>query len=531
MEFDYNQWTAATLHPEDSQAFGELLGGTPTLEEIMMIEENHLIGITTPAPGGSTRIWSAISSLQALHHHQSETNDLKSKIALLEKQITDLKANPNPPLPRTEGTGGGKGVDTWENDFQRLEGVLKELQRMNADYPPAEGGQKDTFLKGGGPTLDSYTETVLPAASQAQDFPSPSSGPLEPTPKAEIEGVLKEQKEDKEDKKVAFKVADEEEEEDYSMFILGGDDGPSKTNEVDPADFMAKDLDGKTVIRNPGEINGQSFTLDNLKNCTIGLFDTTSQVTGDDLVDCRIFIGPCQDSVFLRGCSGCNVIVSCGQFRTRDCKDMNILIHCTRGQPIIESSSNLRIGPFDGSYEELPAQLSASNMSPWDTDWTGVYDFTPPQEGEASHWALLYNETAQSLMGEKLSNISGKILEGKIGNFIPRTWGDDGKAVGERWFVVLGGEDPAAIGYSMLSNLTDLTLVRSRVRQMNASEIEALGGGNLPEGKTIGCEVIGTDLGQKFAKALAGMKVLLFEKAASKKAATEYFGVFESMKH
>lgn len=56
--------------------------------------------------------------------------------------------------------------------------------------------------------------------------------------------------------------------------------------------------------------------------------DSSSTLSIDDCENCRIFIGPSQSSVFVRTTKNSNLIIACGQFRSRDCKDLKILLQC-----------------------------------------------------------------------------------------------------------------------------------------------------------------------------------------------------------
>lgn len=62
------------------------------------------------------------------------------------------------------------------------------------------------------------------------------------------------------------------------------------------------------------------------------------------------------DSIFLRDCSQCRVMVACQQFRSRDCSKMDILLHCS-SQPVIESCTKMKFGCFTASYPQLEGQF------------------------------------------------------------------------------------------------------------------------------------------------------------------------------
>ncbi|PIK55440.1 hypothetical protein BSL78_07668 [Apostichopus japonicus] len=153
------------------------------------------------------------------------------------------------------------------------------------------------------------------------------------------------------------------------LFSKGSDQGEGKEEEEapktyswdtkdrpDPKDFTIEGLKGETAGRVPGTVNGQQFIINNCQDSCIYIFDHSASVTVDNCTGCKIFIGPSKGSVFLRNCSQCKMVLACQQFRSRDCKSVDILLHCDT-QPIIESSTKIRFGCFQYSYPELRDQF------------------------------------------------------------------------------------------------------------------------------------------------------------------------------
>ena len=106
-----------------------------------------------------------------------------------------------------------------------------------------------------------------------------------------------------------------------------------------------------------------------LRICTLG---RTSQVTVDECVRCRILIGPCEGSVFVRNCTDCTITVACKQFRTRECERCDVYLYALT-DPIIESSHAMRIGPFNGGYAHLDAQMKAVGFDPRGSKHASMY--------------------------------------------------------------------------------------------------------------------------------------------------------------
>ena len=57
-------------------------------------------------------------------------------------------------------------------------------------------------------------------------------------------------------------------------------------------------------------------------------------------------------SIFLRNCKSMKCVIACQQFRTRDCRGVDTLLHCD-SKPIIESSIKMKFGCFQYYYPEL----------------------------------------------------------------------------------------------------------------------------------------------------------------------------------
>ena len=145
----------------------------------------------------------------------------------------------------------------------------------------------------------------------------------------------------------------------------------------------------ETLVKMPGEIDGQPFIIEECERCAqprnmhravaahlgarprrcdILLLDNNAQVTIDECFDCRIFVGPCEASVFVRDSKRLDLIVACHQFRTRTCVDITALLHCT-SQPSVEDTKHARLGCFSFFYNDLTPQLLRAKLSPFNNNW------------------------------------------------------------------------------------------------------------------------------------------------------------------
>jgi protein-S-isoprenylcysteine O-methyltransferase Ste14 len=142
----------------------------------------------------------------------------------------------------------------------------------------------------------------------------------------------------------------------------------------------------QTVVRTPGQLDGQQFIIDNCKDCVIHILDHCAQVTIDDCVGCEIIVGPCADAVFARDCRDCTFHAVCQQWRTRDCTDCRLSLWCPN-EPVIEGCSEMEIGPWHLAYPQLCAQFKSADLDPSRPNrCLDVYNFTPPSPGGDAHW-------------------------------------------------------------------------------------------------------------------------------------------------
>ena len=80
-------------------------------------------------------------------------------------------------------------------------------------------------------------------------------------------------------------------------------------------------------------------------------------------------------SIFIRDSTNCVLATVCQQFRTRDCRDIQVFLSCI-SQPIIESSHNIKFACLTLNYEQLSEQYRTAGISPWNNNWGNIHDFT-----------------------------------------------------------------------------------------------------------------------------------------------------------
>lgn len=141
------------------------------------------------------------------------------------------------------------------------------------------------------------------------------------------------------------------------------------------SDFEFSDVSGQTLTKEPGSLNGESFALKNLTDCTVYLLDYTSEVEVTDCRDCKIFIGPVDGPAIFNNCQGSQVTVACQQFQAKNCQNIEFGLYCCT-QPSITGCSAIRFGCWMGAYPMLTAHFAAANLDPQANNWDKVYDIS-----------------------------------------------------------------------------------------------------------------------------------------------------------
>jgi hypothetical protein len=177
---------------------------------------------------------------------------------------------------------------------------------------------------------------------------------------------------------------------------------------INKNDFWIRDRTDETIIRRPGDICGEQFIIENCTNCDFYVLDNSETITIDKCNNCRFFIGPIASSIFVRTSENVKFgALACQQFRTRDCKNMDVLLY-SGTRPIIETTTNIRIGCFNAYYVELANQFSFSKLSVFNNIWNVIHDFTPDQNG--SNYSFLPNTTRYTDFMKSISSVCPDVL-------------------------------------------------------------------------------------------------------------------------
>ena len=158
--------------------------------------------------------------------------------------------------------------------------------------------------------------------------------------------------------------------------------------------YMIKDKENETIYRHYGDLNGADFKLRNNKNCEIYILDWSKGMYIDDCFDCKIFCGPIDGSIFIRGSKNCQISLIARQVRFRSCENIKVFTYCP-SDPAVESSFNIYFAPFNAFFPHLKelfvkGEFKSDEKNHIDTP----YDFTPSEElgGGAPHYLQLPEE-------------------------------------------------------------------------------------------------------------------------------------------
>jgi len=142
--------------------------------------------------------------------------------------------------------------------------------------------------------------------------------------------------------------------------------------------FKNKEHDDQ-LIKHPGEINQQVFEISDCKHCTIVILDITDQTYIDNLSNCRVFIGACSSSIFVRDCKDCVFFTCSRQLRINNVVSSSFYSF-TLSEIHVELSSSLEFGPFQGGYVEQSQHFEQNGFNVDDNLWFDVYDHNDPDK-------------------------------------------------------------------------------------------------------------------------------------------------------
>ncbi|KAI1885108.1 hypothetical protein AGOR_G00216790 [Albula goreensis] len=249
-----------------------------------------------------------------------------------------------------------------------------------------------------------------------------------------------------------------------------------KRDKVDPNDYILKGAKDTTIGRLPGTLNGQQLVIQDCENCNIYIFDHSATISIDDCTNCRVVLGPVKGSVFIRDCKDMKCVVACQQFRTRDCKKVDVFLSCAT-QPIIESSTGMNFGCFQYYYPDLAFHFKDAGLSIFNNNWSNVHDFTPVS-GE-TNWSLLPVDAAVleyvPVPDSESEFKSVRVLTDASRSIVPLTRGGRRKESDESClFVFFAGDYTTANARKLIDEATGKGFVLIQTKESDAEDLTEL---------------------------------------------------------
>jgi hypothetical protein len=138
------------------------------------------------------------------------------------------------------------------------------------------------------------------------------------------------------------------------------------------------------------------------------LLDHSEQVILERLDRCRIIVGACESSVFVRECTNCDMVVYTKQLRTRDCKSVRFGLY-SQTRPVIETSVGLEIGCARLSWFTQGAAMTKARLNPFSSRWSEIHDFNRGASSGEPHWVRMSLEVERSgLLALPIEDRAGK---------------------------------------------------------------------------------------------------------------------------
>ena len=146
-------------------------------------------------------------------------------------------------------------------------------------------------------------------------------------------------------------------------------------------------VDSGVLVKSPGDVDGQVFEMSSCRNTTMVVMDKSEAVQIDNLTNCRVFIGCCVSSIFIRNCDSCIFYTCCRQLRLREVTKSTLYVY-SQAEVHIEQSTEVAFAPFNGGYSEQSRHFEQAGMDPSKNLWWDIFDHNDPAKTRVN-WRLL----------------------------------------------------------------------------------------------------------------------------------------------
>ena len=172
-----------------------------------------------------------------------------------------------------------------------------------------------------------------------------------------------------------------------------------------------------TIIKNIGQIKGESIDISSNKNCIILILDHSSSINIQNCENCFFLLSPCSSSIQIYNCKKIDVISASSHVKLVNITNGNFFLY-TCSPTDIESCKNICLGNFFIQYTELPEMFHKSNLNIWGNKWSQYKEYGKNEN-------IFYdNEDNKNRIIEKFSELFNECyLNYDQYQFLPFTYG------------------------------------------------------------------------------------------------------------
>jgi len=172
--------------------------------------------------------------------------------------------------------------------------------------------------------------------------------------------------------------------------------------------FRFKGHEGDTLRKPPGSVNGQEFHLEDLEECTVEVLDVLDRAVVANLKNCNVFLGPTQNTVFIRKCEDCSFTVAAKEIRL--VASSNCTVRGFSPHPVqLDDCHHIALGDFNGGYSGLTRHFQQAGLVPVPGQSIKVSDASSnDMELPKPHFTIVPNaEQAATVWMVELPNANG----------------------------------------------------------------------------------------------------------------------------
>ena len=129
-----------------------------------------------------------------------------------------------------------------------------------------------------------------------------------------------------------------------------------------------------TIIKNIGQIKGESIEISSNKNCMILILDHSSSISIQNCENCFFLFSACSSSIQIINCKKIDVISASSHVKLVNVTNGNFYLY-TCSPTDIESCKNICLGNFFIQYTELPEMFHKSNLNIWNNKWSQYNEY------------------------------------------------------------------------------------------------------------------------------------------------------------